>query len=103
MKNFGELLEDLKNDAALAGRFTEAVSKKLEAGAQNDLEAVIPTAAEFGYEVKKEELEQYYDSLSDDLSEKELGKIAGGTIVSLDLPHTSVTAGPLTTVNRTFT
>lgn len=42
-------------------------------------ETFIPAAAEMGYEVSKEELDEIVDAESEDISEEELGKIAGGT------------------------
>ena len=42
--------------------------------------AFIATAAEFGYEVKPEELEELQKAQKEVLTEEELGKVAGGTI-----------------------
>ena len=79
MKSSKELYERLKTDEDFAKEFTEAVIAKKEAGAANYFETVIPAAADFGYEISEEEVQAIADAQSQELSEEELGKVAGGT------------------------
>lgn len=74
-----ELFERLANDQAFAEQFTAAVSARREAGAASYYETVIPVAAEFGYEVKPEELDKINEQQAEVLTDDELGKVAGGT------------------------
>ena len=79
MANTKELMERLNSDSEFAQKFTEAVNARREAGAKNYYETVIPTAAEFGYEVTEEELDEINEQSRAELTEEELGKVAGGT------------------------
>ena len=79
MKTAKEFFEQLKTDEAFAKEVTEAVTAKREAGAKNYYETFIPVAAEYGYEISKEELDEVYEKQVSELSEEELGKVAGGT------------------------
>ena len=78
MKTANELFERLKTDEAFAKEFAEALKSKREAGAKNQYETIIPTAKENGYSVSEEELDEFINSQDIDLSEEELGKVAGG-------------------------
>lgn len=78
MKTVKELMERLNSDEAFVKEFSEEVNAKSKAGSGDAYEALISVAAEKGYEVKKSDLNlQAKTGLSDD----ELGKVAGGTIV----------------------
>lgn len=74
-----ELFDRLANDQEFARKFSESVNAKREAGASSYYETVIPTAAEFGYEVTEEELDEINEQSRAELTEEELGKVAGGT------------------------
>lgn len=74
-----ELFERLSTDQAFAEQFTEAIKARREAGAANYYETVIPVAAQFGYEVKPEELDKINEQEAEVLTDDELGKVAGGT------------------------
>ena len=64
------LLAKLKDDAALR--------EKLQGG--EDLDAAVVLAKEAGFDVSKEDLLKYQESLSIDLSNEELEGVAGGGI-----------------------
>ncbi len=78
MKTSKEFFENLKKDAAFAKQIQAAIEKKREAGAKTMYEAVIPVAAEAGYEVKTEDIDSLIKQYDGEISEEELGKIAGG-------------------------
>ena len=50
MKTFKEFIEDLSKDETFAKEINEAVQAKRESGATSYQEAVVPVAAEYGYE-----------------------------------------------------
>ena len=95
MKAFRELIEDLQKDEALAAKFSEAVNAKAEdAGKEEDpFGAIAEIAAEFGYEADPEELKELAVEQQENLSEEELGKVAGGSS-----PFCIATASVLTTL-----
>lgn len=74
-----EFFERIANDEAFAKEVSEAVKAKREAGAANYYETIIPAAAEYGYEISREELDEIYEKETENMSEEELGKVAGGT------------------------
>ena len=79
MKTAKELFERLKTDEAFAKEFAEALKTKREAGAKSYYETYIPAAAERGYELSKEVLDEIINAQETELSPEELGKAAGGT------------------------
>ncbi len=79
MKTFKEFIEDLSKDETFAKEINEAVQAKRESGATSYQEAVVPVAAEYGYEFSQDELEEFYESQTAEMSEEELGRVAGGT------------------------
>ena len=79
MKTAKELFERLKTDEAFAKEFVKALDARREAGAGSYYETIIPSAEEYGYSVSREELDEYIGSQDTELSEEELGKVAGGT------------------------
>lgn len=79
MKSVKELLNDLNSNEAIAKEFADALREKREAGAHNYYETIIPVAEEMGYAVSKEELDEIIEDNSKELTEEELGKVAGGT------------------------
>lgn len=78
MADTKELFEKLQNDPEFFQQFTDLIKARREAGASNYYETVIPVAAEYGYEVKPEELDAIYAVQMEELSEEELGKVSGG-------------------------
>ena len=79
MKTAKEFLEKLKNDEAFAKQVNEGIQAKKAAGAKDYTEALIPVAAELGYEITAEQVEAFSAKQSETISEEELGKAAGGT------------------------
>ena len=74
-----ELIEKLQSDEEFAKEFGAALQARREAGAKDVFETLIPVAAEYGYEVTREDIEATLAQQSEELSEEELGKVAGGT------------------------
>ena len=98
MKTANELFERLKTDEAFAKDFTEALKARREAGAKSYYETVIPSAEKFGYSISKEELDEYIALQDTELSEEELGKVAGGTscgIIGVTVLVTLATGGTI--------
>ena len=79
MKTAKEFIEKLQNDEAFAKQVNEGIEAKKAAGAQDYSEALIPVAAELGYEITEEQVEEMMAKQSEVISEEELGKTAGGT------------------------
>lgn len=80
MKTFKDMIEDLQNDEALVEKFNEEIKTRAEAEGTEDLNGIISAAAaELGYEVKKEELDELTEAQKEVLSEEELGKVTGGS------------------------
>ena len=76
MKSSKEFIERLQSDEEFAKEVSLAVKEKHEAG--EDHKAIIGIAADRGYELTAEEVDEMYDNASE-LSEEELQKVAGGT------------------------
>lgn len=55
----------------------------------------IPLAAEYGYELSGEELDARYNAVKEDVSEEELGKVAGGVTPTVLLLTTICISSPL--------
>ena len=79
VKTAKELIEKLQSDEDFAGEYAQAVKAKQEAGISNVYDAVIPVAAEFGYEVTRKDIDEIQASLDEELTAEELGKVAGGS------------------------
>ena len=79
MKTSKEFIERLQSDEEFAKEVAEKVREKAEAGATDYKEIWIPIAAEYGYEITGEELDELNDKALNELSVDELGKVAGGT------------------------
>ena len=79
MKTSKEFFEKLDNDESFAREIGAKVKAAIDAG-ETDYKALwIPIAAEYGYELTGEELDARYESAAAELSDEELGKVAGGT------------------------
>ena len=79
MKTAKEFIEKLQSDEAFAKQVNDGIQKKKDAGAQDYAEALIPVAAELGYEITQEQVEAFNAKRSEAIGEEELGKAAGGT------------------------
>ena len=79
MKTAKEFVERLQKDEAFAKEVNEKIQAKKAAGAKDYTEALLPVAAELGYEITKEQVEALKAKQSEVISEEELGKAAGGT------------------------
>ena len=78
MKTSKEFFERLQNDEAFAMEIRGKAIKKIDAGEQDYKALWIPLAAEYGYELKEEELDEWYKIATAELSDEELGKASGG-------------------------
>lgn len=87
-----ELIEKLNTDKDFAQEFGAKLQAKRDAGAGDAYEAFIPVAAEYGYDVKPGDIDDLQEKARAELSEEELGKVAGGTsCISMTLPVTLAT------------
>lgn len=83
MKTAKDFFEDIKKDQDLAATIGEALKAKLDGKTDDDAvaSAFSEVAADNGYELTPEEVKTYGEDLSEDLSEEELGKVAGGSLL----------------------
>jgi len=79
MKTTKEFFERLQSDETFAKEISEAYKAKVEAGEQDYKAIIIPIAAEKGYELTEDELDEIYEAKCAELTEEELGKVAGGS------------------------
>lgn len=79
MKTSKEFWDRMANDEVFAKTVREEVAARREAGADNYYDTLIPVAADQGYELTKEELDEIMKTCTSELSEEELGKVSGGT------------------------
>ena len=79
MNTAKDFFDRLKTDEAFAKEVSEIILAKQKAGAADVYETVIPVAEEKGYQVTKEDLDKLMEEAPAELSEEELGKVAGGT------------------------
>ena len=77
MKTSKEFFERLQTDEDFAKEVGEKLKAKVEAGEKDYKALWIPLAAEYGYELTGEELDEM--CAQTELSEEELGKVAGGS------------------------
>ncbi len=78
MKTAQEFFYRLRNDMDFANQITEAFKAKRSEGAKSYSEALIPIAAEAGYELTAEDVDAVIAKNSEEISDEELGKISGG-------------------------
>ncbi len=78
MKTFKEFIERLNSDKDFNEELNEKLKAKRESGATSVYETLIPAAAELGYEINEEEVDAMKAQAESELSEEELGKVAGG-------------------------
>lgn len=79
MKTAKEFFDRLRDDEAFAKDVAEAVQAKRDAGAKSYYETFIPVAESKGYSVSEKDLDAVFEERANDLTEDELGKVAGGT------------------------
>lgn len=79
MKTSKEFFDRLGNDPAFAEEVSRKVADLRASGVTVASEAVIPVAAEYGYEVTADQIAQKSEESTAEMSEADLGKIAGGT------------------------
>ena len=79
MKTSKELFERLNTDEAFAAEFNEKAIEKLDAGEKDSKKILIPLAAEYVYELTDGELDEIYEAATAEMSDEEIGKVAGGT------------------------
>ena len=79
MKTSKEFFERLLSDEEFSNEVREKVEGKARNG-ETDYKAIwIPVANEYGYELSGEELSEIYESATAEISDEELGKVAGGS------------------------
>ena len=74
-----EFFDRLANDEKFAEEISAEIKARRDSGAANYYETFIPVAEAHGYEVTQEDLDEIYDAQIAEMSEEELGKVAGGT------------------------
>ena len=79
MKTTKEFFDRLASDEPFAKEIGEKAKARIETGVTDYKALWIPLAAEYGYELTADELDEKHDSLTADMSEEELGKVAVGT------------------------
>ena len=79
MKTAKDFLEKLQSDEAFAKEAGEKARAMIDAGEKDYKVLWGSIAAEYGYELTDEELDEWYKAASAELSDEELGKVAGGT------------------------
>ena len=78
MKTSKEFFERLQSDEAFAQEIGAKVKEKFDAG-ETDYKALwIPIAEEYDYELNEAELDEMYEKAVSEMSDEELGKVAGG-------------------------
>ena len=84
MKTFQELIEDLRNNLALAEAIKKALAAKTQTGGEEDpFAAFAAAAAAQGYAVSPEEVRELAAAQGENMSEEELTKVAGGDMNSI--------------------
>ncbi len=94
MKTAKEFMQDLKDDETLMTAFRNHVKDRQETGETDYKAIIISFADEKGYAVTEEELDDLYEANAAELSEEELGKVAGGTNMTA-ITEIYVTANPV--------
>jgi len=79
VKTSKEFFDRLRTDKDFADEISVALQQKREVGAKSYYETLIPVANERGYELSREDIDSAFTQSADEMSEEELGKIAGGT------------------------
>ena len=93
MKTAKEFFEKLQSDEAFAKEVGKKAKEKIDAGEQDYKALWIPLAAEYGYEITDKELDKRVEAASAELSDEELGKVAGGTTPTVVFTLSFITSG----------
>ena len=80
MKNAKEFFDKIANDEAFAREIGQKVKTQIDAGETDYKKIWIPIAAEYGYEISPDELDEMIEDAKTELSDEELTKVAGGTM-----------------------
>ena len=78
MKTAKEYIERMQSDKAFFAQMGEKVKAAKDAGAEDLFAAASAAAKELGYEISPEQVKEITGQ-SEDISEEDLGKVAGGT------------------------
>ena len=78
MKTAKEYIERMRSDKDFAAQMNEKTRALLDAGEKDAFAAVSRAAKELGYELSPEQVREI-NLENEDISEEELGKLAGGT------------------------
>ena len=78
MKTAKEYIERMQSDKDFAAQTAEKVKAAKDAGAEDLFAAASAAAKDLGYEISPEQIKEI-SAQSEDISEEELGKVAGGT------------------------
>ena len=78
MKTAKEYIERMQSDKDFAAQMQEKVKAAKDAGVEDLFSAISTGAKELGYEISPEQLKEIQNQ-SEDVSEEELGKLAGGS------------------------
>ena len=78
MKTAKEYIERMRSDKDFVAEMAEKVKALQEAGEKDVFAAVSKAAKELGYEITPEQVKEI-NKPGEDISEEELGKLAGGT------------------------
>lgn len=78
-----EFFSRLKTDEAFAKEVREKVVAKHAEGTDNVYDTLIPVAAEYGCDLTNDDIDTMIESASEEISEEDLGKVAGGTMCAV--------------------
>ena len=84
MKTAKEYIEKMQSDKDFVAQMSEKVNAAKAAGTEDLFVAVSAAAKELGYDVSPEQVKEISNQ-NEDISEEELGKVAGGTSCLLPL------------------
>ena len=90
MKTAKEYIEKMRSDKDFAAQMSEKVKALQEAGEKDLFAAISKAAQELGYEISPAQVKDI-NQVSEDISEEELGKLAGGAAcLTAGLPDTGI-------------
>lgn len=91
-----EFFNRLQTDAPFASEIREKAAARHAEGTDNIYDSLIHVAAEYGYELTNDDIDKKIESASEEISEEDLGKVAGGTmcvVISLAMTLFSAAVG----------
>jgi len=101
VKTFKDFLDRVTSDEAFADEINTAAAEKREEAAKKVNEILIAVAKERGYEITEQELKEYMSSQVTELSEEEMGKVAGGTVIPVVTATIAIVSTVVATVLKT--